>query len=152
SPGRLGEVVLGQRGDRPPGGPAGRRCDRLPAAVAAALPGRDADRRANQMPVAELIREAALEGVRDELRHSVAVVVKEMICGRLVKIYADVYVERPSQKAIVIGGPGGRLKEVGNPSPSGDRGAAGLPAYLDLHVRVAKDRQRDPKHLRRLGF
>ncbi|BCB84406.1 GTPase Era [Phytohabitans suffuscus] len=67
-----------------------------------------------QVMVAELVREAALEGVRDELPHSIAVVVEEMLReGGLTKIYADVYVERTSQKAIVIGARGSRLKEVG---------------------------------------
>ena len=66
------------------------------------------------MLIAELIRESALEGVRDELPHSIAVLVEEIISENgLTKIYADVYVERPSQKAIVIGAGGSRLKEVG---------------------------------------
>jgi GTP-binding protein Era len=103
--------------------------------------------------VAELIREAALEGVRDELPHSIAVVVEEMIReGRLTKIYANVYVERPSQKAIVIGARGSRLKEVGTRARKQIEELLGTRVYLDLHVRVAKDWQRDPKQLRKLGF
>ncbi|WP_233559077.1 GTPase Era [Micromonospora radicis] len=106
-----------------------------------------------QVLVAELIREAALEGVRDELPHSIAVVVEEMIPeGRLTKIYADVYVERPSQKAIVIGHRGSRLKEVGTAARRQIEELLGTRIYLDLHVRVAKDWQRDPKQLRKLGF
>jgi GTP-binding protein Era len=67
-----------------------------------------------QLLVAELIREAALEGVRDELPHSIAVLVEEMFDeGGLVRIFADLYVERDSQKAIVIGHRGARLKDVG---------------------------------------
>jgi len=67
-----------------------------------------------QVLIAELIREAALEGVRDELPHSIAVLVEEMIVeGGLTKIYADLYVERDSQKSIVIGSRGARLKEGG---------------------------------------
>jgi GTP-binding protein Era len=106
-----------------------------------------------QVLIAELIREAALEGVRDELPHSIAVVVEEMITeGKLTRIYADVYVERTSQKAIVIGAGGGRLKEVGTRARREIEDLLGARVYLDLHVRVAKDWQRDPKQLRKLGF
>jgi len=103
--------------------------------------------------VAELVREAALEGVRDELPHSIAVVVEEMVPeDGLTKIYADVYVERPSQKAIVIGAGGTRLRDVGRNARLQIEELLGTKVYLDLHVRVAKDWQRDPKLLRRLGF
>jgi GTP-binding protein Era len=106
-----------------------------------------------QVLIAELIREAALEGVRDELPHSIAVLVEEMIPeGNLTKIYADVYVERSSQKAIVIGAGGGRLKQVGTQARAAIEDLLGRRVYLDLHVRVAKDWQRDPKQLRKLGF
>jgi GTP-binding protein Era len=106
-----------------------------------------------QVLIAELIREAALEGVRDELPHSIAVVVEEMMReGGLTKIYADVYVERQSQKAIVIGARASRLKEVGTRARHEIEGLIGGKVYLDLHVRVAKDWQRDPKQLRKLGF
>jgi len=106
-----------------------------------------------QVLVAELIREAALEGVRDELPHSIAVVVEEMIPeDRITKIYADVYVERPSQKAIVIGARGSRLRDVGIRARQEIEALLGTRVYLDLHVRVAKDWQRDPRQLRKLGF
>ncbi len=106
-----------------------------------------------QVMVAELIREAALEGVRDELPHSIAVVVEEMQEEeRLTRIYADVYVERPSQKAIVIGHRGSRLKDVGTRARAEIERLLGSKVFLDLHVRVAKDWQRDPKQLRKLGF
>ena len=106
-----------------------------------------------QVLIAELIREAALEGVRDELPHSIAVLVEEMLVeGSLTKIYADVYVERQSQKAIVIGAAGSRLKEVGTKARHAIEELIGGKVYLDLHVRVAKDWQRDPKQLRKLGF
>ncbi|MBM9508269.1 GTPase Era [Actinacidiphila acididurans] len=112
-----------------------------------------------QVMVAELIREAALEGVRDELPHSIAVVVEEMAPreGRpadrpLVDIHANLYIERPSQKGIVIGPKGARLKEVGSKSRQQIEALLGTPVFLDLHVKVAKDWQRDPKQLRRLGF
>jgi GTPase len=109
-----------------------------------------------QIMVAELIREAALEGVRDELPHSIAVLVEEMIPrpGQpdLIDVHAEIYVERPSQKAIVIGTKGARLKEVGTQSRQQIEALLGSRVYLDLHVRIAKDWQRNPKYLRRLGF
>lgn len=103
--------------------------------------------------IAEMIREAALEGVRDELPHSIAVLVEEIIPEeRVTKVYADIYVERQSQKAIVIGARGSRLKEVGTRARRDVEELLGGRVYLDLHVRVAKDWQRDPRQLRRLGF
>jgi GTP-binding protein Era len=103
--------------------------------------------------MAEMIREAALEGVREELPHSIAVLVEEVQPeGRVTKVYADIYVERPSQKAIVIGQGGSRLKEVGTRARVQIEELLGTRVYLDLHVRVAKDWQRDPKQLRKLGF
>ncbi|MEV6488805.1 GTPase Era [Actinoplanes sp. NPDC051633] len=106
-----------------------------------------------QVLIAELIREAALEGVRDELPHSIAVLVEEMQDeGNLVRIFADVYVERDSQKSIVIGHRGSRLKEVGTKARGEIETLLGRRVYLDLHVRVAKEWQRDPKQLRKLGF
>ncbi|HEY3478322.1 MAG TPA: KH domain-containing protein, partial [Streptomyces sp.] len=112
-----------------------------------------------QVMVAELIREAALEGVRDELPHSIAVVVEEMNPrpGRpadkpLLDVHANLYIERPSQKGIIIGPKGARLKEVGTKSRTQIEALLGTPVFLDLHVKVAKDWQRDPKQLRKLGF
>ncbi|MCQ4043569.1 GTPase Era [Streptantibioticus rubrisoli] len=112
-----------------------------------------------QVMVAELIREAALEGVRDELPHSIAVVVEEMLPreGRpankpLVDVHANIYIERPSQKGIIIGPKGARLKEVGTKARKHIEALLGTPVFLDLHVKVAKDWQRDPKQLRKLGF
>ncbi|MDX6418017.1 MAG: GTPase [Trebonia sp.] len=109
-----------------------------------------------QIMVAELIREAALEGVRDELPHSIAVLVEEMGPREdqpdLIDVYAELYVERQSQKAIVIGSKGARLKEVGTTARKQIEALLGSRIYLDLHVRIAKDWQRNPKYLRRLGF
>ena len=109
--------------------------------------------------VAELIREAALEGVRDELPHSIAVVVEEMGLreGRpedkpLLDIHANLFVERSSQKGIVIGHKGSRLRDVGTEARKQIEALLGTPVFLDLHVKIAKDWQRDPKQLRRLGF
>jgi GTP-binding protein Era len=109
-----------------------------------------------QQLVAELIREAILEGVRDELPHSIAVVVEEMAPreGRddLIDVHAFMYVERSSQKSIVIGAKGARLKEVGTRARQQIEALLGTKVYLDLRIKVAKDWQRDPKQLRRLGF
>lgn len=107
--------------------------------------------------IAELVREAALEGVRDELPHSLAVVVEEMVeregsGERLVEIRVEMYVERDSQKAIIIGRGGSRLREVGTAARSQIEALLEARVYLDLHVRVAKDWQRDPRQLGRLGF
>ncbi|WP_243719321.1 GTPase Era [Actinomadura sp. KC06] len=109
-----------------------------------------------QIMIAELIREAALEGVRDELPHSIAVVVDEMNPreGRddLIDIYAHLYVERSSQKGIIIGHKGSRLREVGAAARRQIEALLGSKVFLDLRVSVLKDWQRDPKQLRRLGF
>jgi GTP-binding protein Era len=109
-----------------------------------------------QQLVAELIRESILEGVRDELPHSIAVVVEEMAPreGRadLVDVHAVMYVERQSQKAIVIGAKGARLKAVGSEARQKIEALLGTRVYLDLRIKIAKDWQRNPKQLRRLGF
>jgi GTP-binding protein Era len=109
-----------------------------------------------QVMIAELIREAALEGVREELPHSLAVVVEEMTPreGRddLLDVHAILYVERPSQKAIVIGAGGSRLRDVGTRARKHAEALLGTRIFLDLRVKVAKDWQRDPAQLRRLGF
>lgn len=109
--------------------------------------------------IAELIREAALRGVQDELPHSIAVVVEEIALreGRsadrpMTDVHANIFVERDSQKAIVIGKKGSRLRTVGTEARAEIEKFLGMPVYLDLRVKVAKDWQRDPKQLRRLGF
>ena len=109
--------------------------------------------------IAELIREAALEGVHDELPHSLAVVVEEVVPRTarptdrpLTDVRAFLYVERDSQKAIVIGKKGERLKEVGTTARHSIEALLGTPIFLDLRVKVAKDWQSDPKALARLGF
>jgi GTP-binding protein Era len=103
--------------------------------------------------VAELVREAALSGVRDELPHSIAVVVEELVHGEeRVDVHAVMYVERDSQKGIVIGTGGERLKTVGTVARRQIEALLGAKVYLDLRVKVAKDWQRDPKQLHKLGF
>jgi GTP-binding protein Era len=110
--------------------------------------------------MAELIREAALEGVRDELPHSLAVVIDDVSPregrteeqGDLVDVHAIIYVERDSQKGIVIGKGGARLREVGTAARTQIEKLLGTKVYLDLRVKIAKNWQRDPKQLGRLGF
>lgn len=109
-----------------------------------------------QVLMAEFIREAALEGVRDELPHSLAVVIDDVTPreGRddLIDVHAIVYVERDSQKGIVIGKGGARLREVGTAARTQIEKLLGTKVYLTLQVKIAKNWQRDPKQLRRLGF
>ena len=140
--GLLADLLVQQMPEGPPLYPEGDLTDSPEEAIAA-----------------ELIREAALEGVRDELPHSIAVVVEEMGLreGRpadkpLLDIHANLFVERSSQKGIVIGHQGSRLREVGTAARKQIEAMLGTPVYLDLHVKIAKDWQRDPKQLRRLGF
>ena len=135
----LGDVLIEHLPESPPLYPGGQLTDEP-----------------EQVLVGELIREAVLEGVRDELPHSIAVVVDEMMAreGRddLLDVYAHMFVERPSQKAIVIGHKGERLRDVGTRARKQIEALLGTQIYLDLRISVAKDWQRDPKQLRRLGF
>jgi GTP-binding protein Era len=112
-----------------------------------------------QVLAAEFIREAALEGVRDELPHSIAVTIEEMMPRGdrpadkpLLDVYALIHVERDSQKAIILGKGGTRLRDVGITARKQMETLLGTPVYLDLRVTVAKDWQRDPKQLKKLGF
>lgn len=109
--------------------------------------------------VAELIREVALEGVRDELPHSITVVVEEMNLRPdrpaekpLLDVFASMIVERDSQKGIIIGHKGARLRDIGTAARHQIEALLGTPVHLDLRVKVLKEWQRDAKHLNRLGF
>jgi GTP-binding protein Era len=104
--------------------------------------------------IAELIREAALEGVRDELPHSIAVTVDEQRRREsgLLEVFATIHLERDSQKGIVIGPKGTRLKRIGTTARGGIEALLGERVHLALHVAVERDWQRDPKKLDRLGF
>lgn len=109
--------------------------------------------------IAELIRESILEDVTDELPHSIAVVVDEVVPREdrppdrpLTDVYASLFVERDSQKPIVLGRRGERLSRVGATARRQIERVLGTPVYLDLRVKVAKEWQRDPKQMRRLGF
>ena len=112
-----------------------------------------------QTLIAELIREAALDGVREELPHSIAVVVEDMLQREdrpeddpMIDIYATLYVERDSQKAIVIGRGGERLKSVGTRARQEISRLLGTKVFLDIRVKIAKEWQQDPKEMRKLGF
>jgi GTPase len=154
--GRQAEIV-------PVSAVTGEQIDVLIDVLAAALPAGPAyypDGELTDEPeevlMAEFIREAALEGVREELPHSLAVVIDEVNPreGRddLIDVHAVLYVERDSQKGIVIGKGGARLREVGTAARGQIEKLLGTKVYLDLRVKVAKNWQRDPKQLGRLGF
>jgi GTP-binding protein Era len=104
--------------------------------------------------IAELIREAALEGVHDELPHSIAVTIddREEREDGLLELYANLYVERDSQKGIIIGKGGSRLRQVGEQARHEIEALLGRRVYLSLRIKVMKEWQRDPKALGRLGF
>ncbi len=104
--------------------------------------------------IAELVREAALRDVRDELPHSIAVTVDEVRRrdSGLQEVFATIHLERDSQKGIVIGPKGSRLKQIGVTARAGIEALLGEKVHLALHVAVEKEWQRDPKKLDRLGF
>lgn len=109
--------------------------------------------------VAEFIREAALQDLREELPHSVTVIVEEMNLREnrdgmkpLMDIFADIHVERDSQKAIVIGKRGAQLRAIGTQSRVRIEKLLGMRVHLNLHVRVSQNWQSDPKQLGKLGF
>nr|WP_309619670.1 GTPase Era [Salinibacterium sp.] len=105
--------------------------------------------------ISELIREAALEGVMDELPHSIAVTLDDMIESEskdLLEIYANLFVERDSQKGIIIGHQGQRLQEVGARARAEIEKLLKRRVFLSMRVKVAKEWQRDAKQLGRLGF
>ena len=103
--------------------------------------------------ISELIREAALEGAREELPHSLAVTVDDIEEQEgMTRIFANVWVERDSQRIIMIGSKGSRLKQIGTTARAQIEPLVGTKVFLSLHVKVAKEWQRDPKQLGRLGF
>jgi GTP-binding protein Era len=106
-----------------------------------------------EVRVGEIVREKALEVTRQEVPHSIAVVVEELEeSDSLTKIHASLIVERDSQKGIVIGTGGGTLKTIGSRAREEIERVLGHKVFLDLHVKVLKEWQRDPKALQRLGF
>jgi GTP-binding protein Era len=105
--------------------------------------------------ISELIREAVLEGVQDELPHSIAITIDDIVerdDKDLVEIFANLFVERDSQKGIIIGHQGSRLADVGARARAAIEPLVGKHVFLSLRVKVAKDWQRDAKQLGRLGF
>ncbi len=109
--------------------------------------------------IAELIRETALAGMTDELPHSIAVVVEDLQMrpdrpeeDPLMDVTAFLFVERDSQKAIVIGAKGAGIRRIGTESRRRIEELLGTRVFLDLRVKIAKDWQRDPKQMNRLGF
>lgn len=109
--------------------------------------------------IAELVREAALEGAREELPHSIAVTVEDMEFreGRpadnpLLDVHVNLYVERESQKYIIIGKGGSNLRKIGTKAREQIEAMLGTRVYLNIHVKVAKEWQSDPRALNRLGF
>jgi GTP-binding protein Era len=110
--------------------------------------------------IAELIREAALEKVRQEVPHSLAVTVEELIRrpdpkkdgGELVEVHALLHIERQSQKPIVLGRQGQTIKQIGTEARAGLERLLGARVHLDLHVTVLGEWQDDPKKLNRLGY
>jgi GTP-binding protein Era len=103
--------------------------------------------------ISEYIREAALEGAREELPHSLAVTVDDIEEQEgMTRIFANVWVERDSQRIIMIGAKGARLKQIGTTARAQIEPLVGTKVFLSLHVKVAKEWQRDPKQLGRLGF
>jgi GTP-binding protein Era len=105
----------------------------------------------NRIP--EIVREAVLEELSDELPHSLAVTLMDIVRdnGRT-KVFVTLIVERDSQKGIIIGHRGSMLRMIGERSRPQIETLLGTKIYLDLHVTIAKDWQRDPKALGKLGF
>ena len=105
--------------------------------------------------ICELIRESAIQGVREELPHSITVTIDEFSkreSRELVDVHATIHVERDSQRAILLGHQGRVLKEIGSNARVQIEALLGSKCYLNLHIKVSKDWQRDPKALERLGF
>ncbi len=125
---------------------------RLPEGPALYPAGEDTDQ-SLEVRLSEMVREKALAVTRQEVPHSIAVVVDELETeDGLVKVHASVIVERDSQKGIVIGKGGSTLKTIGSRAREEMELALGTKVFLDLRVKVLKDWQRDPKALQRLGF
>ncbi|GAA1475528.1 GTPase Era [Corynebacterium felinum] len=106
--------------------------------------------------IAELVREAALSGLQDELPHSVAVEVDEILPNEerkgVLDVHVVIYVERPGQKDIIIGKGGRRLGRIIHNALPQISQLLGSKVYLDLRIKVLKNWQSDPKQLGRLGF
>ncbi|MBK5092623.1 MAG: GTPase Era [Actinobacteria bacterium] len=105
--------------------------------------------------IAELIREKALELTRDEVPHSIAVMVDEVAPregGGLVDVEAVIYVERDSQKGIIVGKSGRMIKEIGTRARRDIEPLLGNKIFLDLRVKVEKDWSKNPEFIKRLSY
>ena len=110
--------------------------------------------------ISELIREAALEKVFQEVPHSLAVTVEELNRrpdpkregAELVEVHALLHCERPSQKPMLLGKGGSVIKAIGTEARAGLEELLGARVHLDLHVTVLGEWQDDPKKLNRLGY
>lgn len=110
---------------------------------------------AQELMFADLIREAAIEELYEELPHSVMVTIEEMgerEGGKLFDVSATLHVERDSQKGIIIGPQGSNLKAIGSIARKSIENLVGMQVFLQIHVKVSKEWQKDPKLLARLGF
>lgn len=110
---------------------------------------------AQELMFADLIREAAIEELYEELPHSVMVTIEEMgerKGGKLFDVTATLHVERDSQKGIIIGPQGSKLKAIGSIARKSIENLVGMQVFLQIHVKVSKEWQKDPKLLARLGF
>ena len=110
---------------------------------------------AEELMFADLIREAAIEELYEELPHSVMVTIDEMSerdGGKIFDINATLHVERDSQKGIIIGPQGSKLKAIGTLARKSIENLVGMQVFLQIHVKVSKEWQKDPKLLARLGF
>jgi len=110
---------------------------------------------AEELMFADLIREAAIEELYEELPHSVMVTIDEMAerdGGKIFDINATLHVERDSQKGIIIGPQGSKLKAIGTLARKSIENLVGMQVFLQIHVKVSKEWQKDPKLLARLGF
>ncbi|MEY4888279.1 MAG: hypothetical protein RL237_342 [Actinomycetota bacterium] len=108
-----------------------------------------------ELMFADLIREAAIEELYEELPHSVMVTIEEMgerDNGKIFDISATLHVERDSQKGIIIGPQGTKLKAIGSTARKSIENIVGLQVFLQIHVKVSKEWQKDPKLLAKLGF
>jgi GTPase len=110
---------------------------------------------AQELMFADLIREAAIQELYEELPHSVMVTIEEMgerAGGSIYDVSATLHVERDSQKGIIIGPQGSRLKAIGTLARKSIENLVGMQVFLQIHVKVSKEWQKDPKMLARLGF
>lgn len=105
--------------------------------------------------ICEHIREAAIQGVREELPHSITVTIDEMTKRdgkEFYDVHATIHVERDSQRGILLGHRGETLKNIGMTARKDVERLLGAKCFLGLHIKVSKEWQRDPKLLDRLGF